>query len=168
MKKLSIWTHNSELKEFFFYFYFWTVLGVLSRIWSSHSGRYKDLLLLGCNTLQSVENLPTFRRSMSPPSSGCKNKRSKKPAYIISALIASCFLLVYCLAYSSTMKVESYSSEMSFNFQRTTRRYIPEARTLLALMSINYNILLPLCITDDKVHAITVKYEMTENCTNLC
>jgi hypothetical protein len=35
------------------------------------------------------------------------------------------------LAYSSTLKMEAiYSSEASVNFQRTTRRYIPENVTL--------------------------------------
>jgi hypothetical protein len=34
--------------------------------------------LLGCNAIQSVE-LMTFRRNMSPPSSGLKNKAIKKP-----------------------------------------------------------------------------------------
>jgi hypothetical protein len=43
------------------------------------------------------------------------------------ALLAACFTLVSCLSYYSTMKVEAtYSSEMSVNFERTTRRYIPE------------------------------------------
>jgi hypothetical protein len=38
-------------------------------------------------------------------------------------------MLAFCLAYSSTLKMEVTSSfETSVNFQRTTRRYIPEAR----------------------------------------
>jgi hypothetical protein len=37
----------------------------------------------------------------------------------------------FCLADSSTLKMEvTYSSETSVDFQRTTRRYIPEERTL--------------------------------------
>jgi hypothetical protein len=37
------------------------------------------------------------------------------------------FTLVYCLAYCSTLKMEAIcSSETSGDFQRTTRRYIPE------------------------------------------
>jgi hypothetical protein len=38
--------------------------------------------------------------------------------------------LISCLSYSSTLKMEeTYSSETSVVFQRTTRRYIPEDRT---------------------------------------
>jgi hypothetical protein len=39
--------------------------------------------------------------------------------------------LVSCLAYTSTLKMEAIcSSETSVDFQRATRRYIPEDRTL--------------------------------------
>jgi hypothetical protein len=42
-----------------------------------------------------------------------------------------CFTLVSCLAYSSILKMETiFSSETSVHFQRTTRRYVPEDRTL--------------------------------------
>jgi hypothetical protein len=34
----------------------------------------EELYTLGCNTVYSVENKPTFRSSMSPLSSGPKNK----------------------------------------------------------------------------------------------
>jgi hypothetical protein len=41
------------------------------------------------------------------------------------------FMLVSCLAYSSTLKMEAKcSSEESADFQQTTRHYIPEERTL--------------------------------------
>jgi hypothetical protein len=47
-------------------------------------------------------------------------------------LLATYFVLVYCLTYSLTLKMEAtYSSETSTNFQRTTRRYIPEDKNLL-------------------------------------
>jgi hypothetical protein len=47
------------------------------------------------------------------------------------ALLATCFTLASCLAYSSTLKIEATcSSETSVDFQWTTRRYIPENRTL--------------------------------------
>jgi hypothetical protein len=47
------------------------------------------------------------------------------------ALLATCFTLVSCLAYSSTLKMAATcSSETSVDFQRITWRYIPEDRTL--------------------------------------
>jgi hypothetical protein len=45
------------------------------------------------------------------------------------------FPLVSCLAYSSILKMEVIcSSETSFDFQRTTWRYVAEDRTLLLLL----------------------------------
>jgi hypothetical protein len=45
---------------------------------------------------------------------------------------AACSMLVSCLVYSLTLKIEeTCSSETSVDFQRTKRRYIPEDRTLL-------------------------------------
>jgi hypothetical protein len=47
------------------------------------------------------------------------------------ALLATCFTLLSCLSYSSTLKMEALcSSETSIEFQRTTWRYIREERTL--------------------------------------
>jgi hypothetical protein len=47
------------------------------------------------------------------------------------ALFATCFRLVSCLAISWTLKVEvTCSSDTSVDFQRSTRRYIPEDRPL--------------------------------------
>jgi hypothetical protein len=60
----------------------------------------------------SVESQPTFRRNMTPPSELC---------------LPPDFTLVSCSAYFSTLKMEAMcSSETSFGFRRTTRRYIPE------------------------------------------
>jgi hypothetical protein len=43
--------------------------------------------------------------------------------------------LVSSLAYFSTLKIEAiFSSKTSIDFQQTTRRYIPEDRTLLVLL----------------------------------
>jgi hypothetical protein len=50
------------------------------------------------------------------------------------ALLVTCFTLVSCLAYSSTLKMEvTCFSETSVDFQRTTQLYIPENRILLSL-----------------------------------
>jgi hypothetical protein len=47
------------------------------------------------------------------------------------SLLVTCFILVSCLDYSSTLKMEATCSpETSVNCQRTTRCYIPEDRTL--------------------------------------
>jgi hypothetical protein len=49
----------------------------------------------------------------------------------LHALFAPCFMLISCLAYPSTLKMEvTCSTETSVDFQRTTWRYIPEDRTL--------------------------------------
>jgi hypothetical protein len=61
------------------------------------------------------------------PYSVSKNKPSKKPN-----LLATCFTLISCLAYSPILKMETaYSSETSVDFQQNTRRYIPEDIILL-------------------------------------
>jgi hypothetical protein len=44
----------------------------LSRISGSHSGGYEEYHLMGYNAVYSVECQPTFRRNISPPSSGSK------------------------------------------------------------------------------------------------
>jgi hypothetical protein len=41
---------------------------------------FEDFYILGYNAMQPVENQTTFRRNISPASSGSKNKPSKKPA----------------------------------------------------------------------------------------
>jgi hypothetical protein len=46
-------------------------------------------------------------------------------------MFATCFKLIPCLAYSSTLKMEATcSSETSVNFRHTTWHYIPEYGTL--------------------------------------
>jgi hypothetical protein len=39
----------------------------------------EESYLLGCNTVQSIESQVTVWRNLSPPSSGSKNKPSKRP-----------------------------------------------------------------------------------------
>lgn len=62
------------------------------------------------------------------PSSRLKNKQSKRPN---RALLATCFTLVPCLAYSSMPKMKATCSSETFaNFQWTTCSFNPEDKTL--------------------------------------
>jgi hypothetical protein len=95
---------------------FWASL-MLGRIWGSHGGGYEEYYLLGYNAVYTVESQPTFRRNISPLSSGL--------------CLPPAFTLVSWSAYSSTLNLEAIcSSETSVNFRRTTRRYIAEDSTL--------------------------------------
>jgi hypothetical protein len=50
---------------------------------------------------------------------------------VVEICLPTLFTLVSCVTYSSTLKAEAIcSSETSINFQRSTRLYIPEDRTL--------------------------------------
>jgi hypothetical protein len=53
------------------------------------------------------------------------------PRSPLTALLATCFHAGFFSAYFSTLEMEDiYSSEMSVDVQRTTKRYIPEDGTL--------------------------------------
>jgi hypothetical protein len=65
---------------------------------------------------------------MWPPFSGSKHKQSKKP----ERCLPSAFTPVLCWGYFSALKMEATcSSEMSVDFQRATRRHIPNDTTLI-------------------------------------
>jgi hypothetical protein len=77
----------------------------------------KKFYLPGHDTVYSTESEPMFQRNMSPPSSGFK--------------IKSCFMPIFCLANSSTQKMEAaFSSEMSADFQWTAQHNIQEDKNL--------------------------------------
>jgi hypothetical protein len=56
----------------------------------------------------------------------------------VGSKLAACFMLVSCLTYSSTLKMDAIcSSETCVEFHRTTRHYIPEGRTLFYKHSVS-------------------------------
>jgi hypothetical protein len=58
-----------------------------------------------------------------------KQKPRNKQA-VNKTLFSACLILISCLAYSSTLKVEKCYSGTSIDFQQTTWHYILEDRTL--------------------------------------
>jgi hypothetical protein len=75
--------------------------------------------------VQSVGIQLMFRRTISPPSSGSKNKTSSVKAGVFCYPLD--FTVVYRLAYSSILKMEVISSTESLvDFQGIARLYIPE------------------------------------------
>jgi hypothetical protein len=55
----------------------------------------QEFYIPGYKTVNSVESQPTFRRNMSPPSSGSKSKSSKKPGWKQSPVchvVSQCYL----------------------------------------------------------------------------
>jgi hypothetical protein len=81
-----------------------------------------------------TKRLPMFRCNVLSPSSESNDKPNRQPVRNnkkARALLVACFMLVSCLAYSSTLKMEvTCSSESSVDFQRITWRYIAEHRIL--------------------------------------
>jgi hypothetical protein len=60
-----------------------------------------------------------------------KSKETSKKQVVSRALLATCFILFFSLAYSLSLKMEeTCSPETSVDFQWTVWYYIPEARTL--------------------------------------
>jgi hypothetical protein len=74
----------------------------------------------------------------------------------VEALLATSFILFSCFAYFSTIKTEAtYSSETSFDLQRTTRRYIPVDRILHNHRCENFKSYI---ITDSPITNIVIKW----------
>jgi hypothetical protein len=58
-------------------------------------------------------------------------KINRRFAFMFNLCLPPAFTSVSCLAYSSVLKMEvTCSFEITADFQRTTRHYIPEQRTL--------------------------------------
>jgi hypothetical protein len=75
-------------------------------------------VLKRCTTVKSIESQLKFRRNISPPFSGLPYNPSKITSMKHATLLAASFMLVSCLVYSSTLKMETtYFSErlLSFN-----------------------------------------------------
>jgi hypothetical protein len=98
---------------------------------------------------------------------------------------AVCYILISCLAYCSSLKVEAMcSSETSVEFNKTTQRYIPENTSLQSMLAKCFN-LVP-CLTylstlimeaifssktSNDFHRITWRYipeDLTVNSCGLC
>jgi hypothetical protein len=75
--------------------------------------------MTGYKAMQSRGGQTKFRRNIKPLSLVSTSKKS-----------VCCFFLVYCLAYSSILKMEDVcSSETSVDFDQNTLCYIPEDKT---------------------------------------
>jgi hypothetical protein len=74
----TLWAFTACYRDSFTLFII-TIFSHLSGILGSYSGGYEEYCLLGYTAVYSAESQPTFRRNMSPTSSG-SNKPSKKPA----------------------------------------------------------------------------------------
>jgi hypothetical protein len=98
-----------------------------SLIYTTNSEQFMDWHSFSHCTVQ----ITVYRRKMS---SSVFWDMSCSPLYVnrcLRALLATWFMLVSCMVYSATLKMEATSSsETSVDFQWTTRRYIPENRTL--------------------------------------
>jgi hypothetical protein len=84
--------------------------------WMQVGAKYRqEFCPPGYNTILSIESQPTFQRNMSPPSSGSKNKLSKKFCFHSGFLITS-----------FDLKMEVIFLWSAVHFRWTTQRYIVE------------------------------------------
>jgi hypothetical protein len=75
--------HSASFRAFLFLILCWKLKSFFPcKIRGSQCGGYEDFCLLRYKAVQYVESQPMFRRNMSPPSSGSKNKPTSEPPYI--------------------------------------------------------------------------------------
>jgi hypothetical protein len=90
---------------------------------------FEEFYLLGYNAVTPCETQPTFWRvtcRLHLQSRSISQARNQRESRWQAELC-----LISCLAYASNLKIEATcSSETSVDFERTTRRYIPEDKTL--------------------------------------
>lgn len=81
----------------------------------------KEIYLLGYSAIYSAGSQPMFQRKASSQLSGLKikpRKKTRKKQAVNKTLFSACLMSVSCLAYTSTLNVETCCSETSFDFQR--------------------------------------------------
>jgi hypothetical protein len=70
------------------------------------------------------------------------------------SLLANCFMLVSCMAYSSTLKMETRcSSETSSDFHLTAERYVLEDATLQYQSELFWSLFCELCVQESATSA---------------
>jgi hypothetical protein len=84
------------------------------RIWGSHNGGYEESNLVAYNAMFSAESQPTFRKNMSPPSTG-----------------SACYLLHASFLLDLLFGHKNWGNMFLRNVGRLSRRYILEDRTLV-------------------------------------
>jgi hypothetical protein len=119
--------HKNDILEFYLK---WALENAYNILGLKFSKRWlRRVLSSGIYWRVAGESQPTFRSNISPPTSGSKIEPSKKPA-----LLTACFMLVPCLAYSSTLKINAmFSFETSVDFYSTTLRYVSGTQLLLMI-----------------------------------
>jgi hypothetical protein len=90
---------------------------ILMNVWRRDLS--EESYLMRYNAVYSVESQPIFLRNMSSPSSGS----------LLCLLSASCWFYAWFIIRTKKKTEAAYSSVTSFDFQRTTRRYISEDTT---------------------------------------
>jgi hypothetical protein len=110
----SLGQRNTKWKKRIFYFHLKSVKWN-RKVWGFHSGAYEELYLLEYIAVQSSESQQTFRKNILP----------------FRLCLVPYFVLLPCVAYSSTLKMEvTCSNEMSVDLHWSIRRYTQKMELL--------------------------------------